>query len=84
MDSDPYQMTNLFPLISQSSSIISPTLNVPWSAIIKRLDSLLMVTKSCKGYVCVFLPILISKMSLYKAQVVAIRCCLLPLNITNQ
>jgi len=53
MDSDPYQLNNIYPSTLQSPSTVSPTLGLPWKTVIKRLDALLMVTKSCKGKTCV-------------------------------
>lgn len=53
MSSDPYQTTNIFPSVLQSPSPKSPTLSLPWSTVVNRLDALLMVTKSCKGSTCV-------------------------------
>lgn len=53
MSSDPYQLTNIFQSATQLPSPESSTLSVPWSSVINRLDTLLMVTKSCKGSTCV-------------------------------
>ncbi|KAL5327615.1 hypothetical protein ACEPPN_005316 [Leptodophora sp. 'Broadleaf-Isolate-01'] len=56
LTTDPNQLHNLYPSPSPSlkpSPSPSPPLNLPLTALIPRLDALLMVTKSCKGQTCI-------------------------------
>jgi N-acetylglucosamine-6-sulfatase len=51
LTTDPGQLTNIYPSVI-SSSTQPLILGIPISKVLPRLDSLLMVTKSCKGYTC--------------------------------
>lgn len=50
LTTDPHQINNIHPSANQSSD--TTVLGLPLSKVIPRLDALLMVTKSCKGYTC--------------------------------
>jgi N-acetylglucosamine-6-sulfatase len=52
MQNDPHQINNIHPSASPSPEEHT-ILGIPLSKVIPRLDSLLMVTKSCKGRTCV-------------------------------
>jgi N-acetylglucosamine-6-sulfatase len=51
LTTDPGQLTNIHPSVV-SSSAQPLILGIPISKVLPRLDALLMVTKSCKGYTC--------------------------------
>ncbi|PMD52394.1 Arylsulphatase [Hyaloscypha bicolor E] len=51
LTTDPGQLNNIYPTSSSESEIT--ILGVPVSKLLPRLDTLLMVTKSCKGRTCV-------------------------------
>ena len=51
LTTDPGQLNNIHPSVLPSSSQ-SLILGFPISKVLPRLDALLMVTKSCKGYTC--------------------------------
>ncbi|GKZ31401.1 hypothetical protein AbraIFM66950_011977 [Aspergillus brasiliensis] len=53
MTTDPYQLNNLLSLDGQHKVPSHTVLNVDLPKVIQRLDSLLLVLKSCKGRVCV-------------------------------
>lgn len=50
LTTDPHQISNIHPSVSSSRS--SKILGIPLSKVLPRLDALLMVTKSCRGYTC--------------------------------
>ena len=52
LTTDPGQLTNIHPSVAPSSSTQPLILGFPVSKVLPRLDALLMVTKSCKGYTC--------------------------------
>lgn len=49
LTTDPHQVKNIHPSVNPPSATI---LGLPLSKVLPRLDALLMVTKSCKGYTC--------------------------------
>lgn len=51
IQTDPGQLNNIYP--SSFSESKYEILGIPLSKVLPRLDALLMVTKSCKGYTCV-------------------------------
>ncbi|GJP89535.1 arylsulfatase [Aspergillus niger] len=53
MTTDPHQLHNLLSAIEQPSATSHTILNVDLSKVVQRLDSLLLVLKSCKAQVCV-------------------------------
>jgi N-acetylglucosamine-6-sulfatase len=50
LTTDPHQVKNIHPSVNPSFS--TTILGLPLSKVLPRLDALLMVTKSCKGYTC--------------------------------
>ncbi|RVD87897.1 uncharacterized protein DFL_002100 [Arthrobotrys flagrans] len=52
LTSDPFQLRNIYPGYADHDSSIT-ILGAPLTRVIDRLDSLLLVLKSCKGKVCV-------------------------------
>jgi hypothetical protein len=50
---DPYQLHNLLSTDGKSNTITHTILDTSLTKVVARLDSLLLVLKSCKGQVCV-------------------------------